>query len=482
VIGELLLALAVLGLPLVLPPVVVMGLRAEVVYVAPLAGGVVAGLASLLTYVVAGSPLLWFAVICGVLNVAGVATLVGRRGRLRLRAPRLVDGARLTAVLLIGAVVAVVILPPLRTPTLDWDARSIWMLHARWLFAGHVYAAAALSNPVFSFSHPDYPPLVPGTVAIAWQLHGGVDLRLAQVLIAVLNACGCALLGCAVMSVLERSSVALRLLCGVIAGGVVAGAAVGVAGIYAVDGYADLLYAACAAAAAVFGLVAPRSRAHLTVACVAAVASALTKNEGIVAAAFILAATAVRYVSPWPLSWSRVLRTGSAVVLPLLAIAVWPVTIRLAGAASDLTMQSNVSGLLHLDSTVLSRIPPTLTTIGAYYTLLPIAGAAAVCGALALRRQRSELGAGAAPWPWLIMILTTAVLVVTYAVGPYPIAWWLSHSSDRTTILVRLLLLSELGAWFGIALHAGVHTAREALRQRSAMTAEALHTHTLRAG
>ena len=52
--------------------------------------------------------------------------------------------------------------PILTEPLSDWDARSIWFFHAKMIYsAKNIGLSAGWADPSVSFSHPDYPKLVP---------------------------------------------------------------------------------------------------------------------------------------------------------------------------------------------------------------------------------------------------------------------------------------------------------------------------------
>ena len=53
----------------------------------------------------------------------------------------------------------------------EWDAWSIWNLKARFIFRGGAHWRDAFSS-VLGFSHPDYPLLIPLSVAGSWILTG----------------------------------------------------------------------------------------------------------------------------------------------------------------------------------------------------------------------------------------------------------------------------------------------------------------------
>jgi hypothetical protein len=59
----------------------------------------------------------------------------------------------------------------LKNPHGRWDAWSIWNLHARFLFRGADHWKDMFSGHLF-WSHPDYPLLIPATVARCWKFIG----------------------------------------------------------------------------------------------------------------------------------------------------------------------------------------------------------------------------------------------------------------------------------------------------------------------
>lgn len=59
----------------------------------------------------------------------------------------------------------------LASPHGEWDAWSIWNLRARFLF--RATEAAAPFDPLLNWSHPNYPLLVPASIAGLWTWNGG---------------------------------------------------------------------------------------------------------------------------------------------------------------------------------------------------------------------------------------------------------------------------------------------------------------------
>lgn len=56
-------------------------------------------------------------------------------------------------------------------PNGEWDAWAIWNLHARFLFRGGPFWKEGFSDAI-SWSHPDYPLLLPGAIARSWTYWG----------------------------------------------------------------------------------------------------------------------------------------------------------------------------------------------------------------------------------------------------------------------------------------------------------------------
>ncbi len=57
-------------------------------------------------------------------------------------------------------------------PRGGWDAIAIWNAHARFMYLGHADWLVAFSPQRDGFSHPDYPYLLPGILALGWSILG----------------------------------------------------------------------------------------------------------------------------------------------------------------------------------------------------------------------------------------------------------------------------------------------------------------------
>jgi hypothetical protein len=89
----------------------------------------------------------------------------------------------------------------------DQGAWSIWNLRARFLFRAGAYWRDAFSNNL-GWSHPDYPVLLPGLIALCWTL-AGQDSTGAPIAIAFLFALGTAGVLTGVLGVLRGKTLAL---------------------------------------------------------------------------------------------------------------------------------------------------------------------------------------------------------------------------------------------------------------------------------
>ena len=69
----------------------------------------------------------------------------------------------------IASAITIFIVCTLSKPHGDWDAWAIWNLRARFLVRAGEFWRDAFSSQI-AWSHPDYPLLVPGTIALIWTL------------------------------------------------------------------------------------------------------------------------------------------------------------------------------------------------------------------------------------------------------------------------------------------------------------------------
>jgi hypothetical protein len=88
-----------------------------------------------------------------------------------------------------------------------WDAWAIWNMRARYLFRGGHYWANAFSN-LYSWSHPDYPLLISGSVARIWS-YLGTEPKIAPVIIAMFFTFATVTLTIGSLSVIHSKSIGL---------------------------------------------------------------------------------------------------------------------------------------------------------------------------------------------------------------------------------------------------------------------------------
>jgi hypothetical protein len=377
-----------------------------------------------------------------------------------------------TAIVVAGAVAWP--LRALQVPIIEYDARAIWTLHSLFIYGGHHTYLAALKNPVYVFSNPNYPPLVSASGAFGFVIHGDSDIHLAVSLTAILNSCALGVAACGIASVPRKDASSWTRAVAIGGGAAVCLIGFGVDEPFAVGGYADLLWAASALAATVYGLFLPRSWRHLQIAWICATVAALTKNEGLTVALAILALMSVRYVSASPqreVARDRQTRDGSELVLGgtlvrrfesiapraaavylaeaclWLAMAApslsWPLLMKYEGIGSDFFGSSSES--------VTDRIHPTISALATNLHILPVAVGTAIIGGLTLRSTRRRTGLGASIWIWIVIAWSLIALTATYVFGGLEIHFWLFTSAGRTTVFTQVALYTDMVVWMVIA-------------------------------
>ncbi len=225
----------------------------------------------------------------------------------------------------------------------DWDASAIWNLRARFLYRGGDPGTDVFS-PLIPWSHPDYPLLVPASVARGWVCAGHETTAVPRLIAALFLAATAALL-----------MAALTLLRGSAQGGL-GGLALLATPSFLEQGtaqYADVplafffLAGAAAFEALDRGAAAPRRLAAL--AGLLAALAAWTKNEGLL---FLVATVGVRGLRALRLrpGWKPLLAETAAFTagaLPALAVLAY-FKLRLAPANDLLAGQGREATLARL--------------------------------------------------------------------------------------------------------------------------------------
>lgn len=398
--------------------------------VAPLVAGLLASIAGMIAVATGTNQFLWWVVLVAVANICTL------REHLDWRLPS-VNAWIVVASLLVVAAAAYPLID-MTVRNVGWDGRSIWLLHSRWFFAGGDYARAAMQNPVYLFSHPDYPPLVPATVATVWSMSGAIDLRVGQIVITVLNATVVALVGLGFVRLVRGR---LVIAAGAIGAGVCLTAYLFADG-YEINAYADVLAAASTTAAALYLLVLPPGRAHAMVGLLCGAVAGSTKNEAVPVVVGVLVLSAFRHRETL-----RAWLPAGVVVVAL--FGAWGLVTHGVGVRSDLLGGPVPRGaLLARTHDAGDRAAQSLRKIGSVCGGLgALTLGCSLGGLVAARRRRCQLHVGATFWLWGVTGLSLAALVGAYVLSPYDLAWHLRTSLYRTTITPRLLLTCEVGVW-----------------------------------
>jgi hypothetical protein len=443
-----------LALPGVLPALAAAGWSAMVVFLAPVIGAVMAAVAAEIELGLGGSLLPDYVGVAVALNVVVIAWWVrARRAAARRSVPPRTRGARAWSVLAIPVVVGCLAVPlsALRGPMFAGDGNSIWVTHALMVSGGHHELLASLRNAAYQFSNPDYPPLVPAAGALAFKFYGLGNLHLAVGMTVLVTACG---LGVVAMGLVAVSDVAAAgsgarwpaRVAAVAAAGAIGVVGFAVSGSFAVEGYADLVWAAFAVGAVIWGLVLPRSPRALAVAWICAAAASLTKNEGLATALIIIAAIALRY-RPLSLPGPMVRRWAERavlVLLPALPGLAWAGIIRLIGV-HDAFFQTPSA------ETPLTRAGATVLGMADHLLVAPLALAVLLAGCWFLRDDRQRAGLASPAWLWICCLGSLAVIFGTYLIGGLEIHHWLANSVNRTTIFAQVVLYTDIAVWLVLA-------------------------------
>jgi hypothetical protein len=446
VITELATAAALLTTAGALPTLATVGFRPIALLMVAPVGALVAASAATIAVATGTALLPWFVVVA-VGAGASAGLVLKRLGPVPVASGHARRVEWITVVAVIAA--SAWALTELRRPGLGWDARSIWLLHARLLDGGGASYDAALGNPAYSFAHMDYPPLMPAAVATTWSTVGSEGYRLAQVLIAGLNACLLGLTAATIASLTGNPG--RRVLAPFIAAAVVL-AGFGIAGGNATGGYADLLGAAATAAAATCLLVLPLDRSTIALGGLCALVAGTTKLEALMGAVAVAALFGLR-IRPGH-GWRRAAAAAAAIGMPML---IWPAVIVARGGSLG---TGPPVGIVHEGS--IERLRATIDALAHRLPTLPWVAAGAVLAALLLRGARRRGGVGGSPRLWAALGAYVIVVVVNYVRGPLEIHAWLRDSVDRVAIYPRLLLVVEVATWTlvaatdpGVARHGG---------------------------
>jgi hypothetical protein len=448
-----------------LPAVAIARARVVVVPLAPLAGAALASLAVTAMTAVGGSFLTWY-VVLSVFGAATVAACWVRFPRARpwgTASGRRPSRSNYAAAGIGSLVVCVACLSALKAPMTGFDTRDIWLLHPFWYLQGHAKTVETLRSSAYTFSHPPYPPLIGGSVALTWLAAGVKSYRLGVVMIALLNALAILAAGSAVFEVASGLAstvgdsarrrrmlvVGVALMLGVMA------VAFYAPGTIAVNGYADLLWASAAVGAVAYGLVLPVTTANVGAAAVLAAVAGLTKLEGSLTAAVIVGLIALRWYlsarSDAPLR-ARAVRVGGFAFCTWAVIGVWPLVIRVLGALPDVPIQGPRRGT---DSSRLAAsFDGALSWAGTNVAALCGGVAVALLGWYFLRGARRRAALGNDLWAWSAVCVELCLILGAYVTGPGNALSWVQVSVARTTLFAALEAWWIMTTWAIVAVSA----------------------------
>jgi len=320
-----------------------------------------------------------------------------------------------------------------------WDAVSIWNLKAHFLLRAGPYWSDAI-DPALLQSHPDYPLLLPLTIARIWRYAGGIDSTFVPIAAAaIFTTASVVLLGASVALVRGRAQ-----------GWLAALALLAMPFFFEVGAwqYADVPLAffelatiVCATLAyrqeETDGAADDRARGAWTVAGLCAGGALWTKNEGaLFVAAFLAAVVAVDLLRRDHMrARTRLGKIGMGLlpaVITLIAFRLkhpFPNDIvasldhRTLGRMLDPSRHATVFNHLQREA---SSSPDRLPTFFVFAYAAVAAAQTHRIGSSLRSSERTALAASA-----LCLVLLSAALYSTYLITPYPVDWQITRSAHR---------------------------------------------------
>jgi len=317
----------------------------------------------------------------------------------------------------------------------DWDAWAIWNLHARFLFRG---GAGDAWRGFFSiaWSQPDYPLLLPASVARVWA-YAGHESTLGPILIAVGFGIACVTL--AVTTIGGRH--------GWIAGALMLGATTFLAQVPSQCADVPLACFIVATLAVTFGDVFrvpdPGARGPAVIAGAASAMAAWTKNEGVifVLLLFLIAViVAVRRRDGRQLLWSIAGATPILIVAVGFKLALAPSSGLVEGQSLAVILTRLMDPDRHM--TVLGLMAQHAMSWSAPFAFAVFPIVSLVAAWMAVRMG------GVVRVMATVLGLMLASYYVVYVTTPFDITWHVSTSIDR--LLVQLWPAVVLTVFMGL--------------------------------
>jgi hypothetical protein len=315
----------------------------------------------------------------------------------------------------------------------EWDAWAQWNLRARFFFRGFADGTwTSAFAPVLAWSHPDYPPLVPASVARLWMYAGSETLAAPIALAALLSSCTVLTAG---FSIASRRGTAR---------GCLAAAA-----ILACPSFVRYAPSQCADIPLAFFMLAAFvmwERGYLALAGVSAALAAWTKNEGLAFLGIFMAVLVIDRLRSEGWRGLAALWPALAGAAPvLLVLLVFKQT--LAPPSYFVEEQTLAQALTKLSD--VGRIRFVARALGGELWLTggSLVGVVPVVAVFAALRGLDGRAPSAARWAAPVMILMLVTYGLAYAITPKDLVWQLKTSLDRVVMqLVPTLVWSLVAA------------------------------------
>ena len=465
-------AVLALGAAGLVPVGAAVGPRWALVPLAPLGGAVLAALAATASLSFGGALLSWFV---GLALVAAVAVFIlwvvrpdlgpwsqpavrRRSGRARHRSAGIIGFVAVAASCAWS-------LRALRSPTVGFDARSLWLMRPGWFLQSHAQLLVDMRLRGLVLFQTAYPPLVSAATAVAWRITGVHTARLGVTTMAVLNACALAAAALAVvdcgraaaLGMVDGSGRAARhpdveavagglvdsdpepagtrsepapwapMVAGVLAAVLLVFVAAGVTEPFLTNGYADPLWSLAAVGAVAFGLQSRSERPGRAAAAVLILVAGLSKNEGLVTALALVALLAFRSVGRegWRGERRRWVAPAVLAVAELAVLAWWPLLMHAIGARGASTTFTLTD--------VGSRSSAVVHGMSPYLHVLVLALPLSVVGALTLTPVRRRAGVGNDLWAWAALAVGLVAVGAALVTGSGAIVPWIRSTVHRIT-------------------------------------------------
>ncbi len=447
--------IAVLAAAGLLPVLATVGIRWFAVPLVPLAGAAVSGVAATAYLSTGGSFFGWFVVLGGAGAVAVAVVWAARpaaRPWVRRSASTGGVGGGSMRPRWVGAVGIVLVvaacavsLRGLRTPTVGFDARALWVMRPGWFLGGHAQLLVDMRIRGLVLTQSAYPPLVSAAAAVAWQVTGIHTARLGVTTVAVLDACA---LAAAALALVECGrGVAVRLsgggagparadqgpppwapmVAGVVAAVALVFIAAGITEPFLTNGYADPIWSLAAVGAVAYGLQAQGDRSTRAATVVLILVAGMSKDEGFATGVALVGLVAARSIGAAGLRDRRRWTVPVALAVgELVILAWWPVLMHAIGARGATTSFSLSNDLASRTSAVARGMSP-------YLHVLVVALPLSVVGGAVLSSLRRVAGVGNDLWAWLALAVGLVALGGALVTGSGAIEPWILSTVHRIT-------------------------------------------------